>query len=127
MKISAFDPVIVSPDASSLIKLFEALGFETHHSPTNAIDGAEVTSTRMENAEGFHVDVVSTTTPRERDEMLIRMNVDDFDEAYALLTAQGFKNVKGDESIDLKSTKAVTMEAPTGFRISIVKHIKDPA
>ncbi len=81
----------------------------------------------MENTEGFHVDVVSTTTPRERDEMLIRMNVDDFDEAYALLTAQGFKNVKGDETIDLKSTKAVTMEAPTGFRISIVKHIKDPA
>ena len=125
MKITAFDPVIVSADPDAVVKFFEALGFEKTHVPTNLIQGAEVTRHRMENADGFHVDVVATTRSISQDETLIRMNVDDFEAAYALLTAHGYKNVRGDETIDLKSAKAVTMASPSGFRIAIVKHVKE--
>ena len=52
------------------------------------------------------------------------MNVDDFDEAYGILTAHGFTNTRGDGTVDTKSSKAATMVSPSGFRIVLVKHIK---
>ena len=124
MKITTFDPVIVTKDADSIISLFEALGFERKHAPTNEINGYTVTSNRMKHPDGYHVDIVSTTAEKDRDEMVIRMNVDDFEEAYNILEANGFKNVHGNETIDVKSSKAATLVAPSGFRISVVKHIK---
>lgn len=125
MKITTFDPVIVTGDPDSAIKLFEALGFEKTHAPTNDIGDIEVTSFRMKHPNGYHVDVVSSSGEVDKDRMLIRMNVDDFEEAYGILTAHGYKNLHGDETVDVKSAKAATMEAPSGFRIAIVKHIKD--
>jgi hypothetical protein len=125
VKITTFDPIIVTPDADSVIKLFEALGFEKKHAPSNRIGDIEVTSVRMKHPDGYHVDVVSTPTAGERDRMLLRMNVDDFEEAYGTLTAHGYRNVRGDQTIDVKSSKAATMEGPSGSRIAIVKHIKD--
>jgi len=125
MKITSFDPVIVTPNAEAVVKLFEELGFEKRHAPTNEIHGAEVTSNRLENADGYHVDVVSTSAEMDRDRMVIRMNVDDFEAAYNILTAHGFKNLHGEETIDVKTAKAATLEAPSGFRIAIVKHIKE--
>ena len=124
MKITSFDPIIVTPNAEAVVKLFEELGFEKRHAPTNKIYGAEVTSNRLKNADGYHVDVVSTSAEVDRDRMVIRMNVDDFEAAYNILTAHGFKNLHGEETIDVKTSKAATLEAPSGFRISIVKHIK---
>ena len=128
MKITTFNSFIATSRTDETIRLFEELGFERRHKK----EGIEIakrddTVIRMKDANGFYLDILQSNSEMERDMVGIRMNVDDFDEAYALLTAQGFKNVKGDETIDLKSTKAVTMEAPTSFRISIVKHIKDPA
>ena len=125
MKITTFDPVIVTPDPESAIQLFEALGFEKTHAPTNDIGGVKVTSYRMKHPNGYHVDVVSSSGEAEKDHMLIRMNVDDFEEAYGILTAHGYKNIHGSETVDVKSAKAATMEAPSGFRIAIVKHIKN--
>jgi len=125
MKITTFDPIIVSSDPDSAIKLFEALGFEKTHAPTNTIRDAEVTSYRMKHPGGYHVDVISSTAGTSQDRMLIRVNVDDFDEAYGILTAHGYKNVHGDETVDVKSAKAATMESPSGFRIALVKHIKE--
>ena len=55
----------------------------------------------------------------------IRMNVDNFAEAYDILTAHGFKNTRGDGTIDTKSSKAATMVSPSGFTISLIEHIKD--
>ena len=36
MKITTFDPIIVSPKAEDLIAVFEALGFEKSHAPVTA-------------------------------------------------------------------------------------------
>ena len=125
MKITSFDPIIVTPDPESAKKVFEALGFEKSHAPSNNIFGKQVTSYRMKHPEGYHVDVVSTSAELTRDQMLIRVNVDDFEEAYNILTAKGFKNVHGDDTLVTKSSKSASMESPSGFRIAIVKHIKD--
>lgn len=53
------------------------------------------------------------------------MNVDNFDEAYNILIKHGFKNTRGDNTIDSKSSKAATMVSPSGYSISLVQHIKD--
>lgn len=125
MKITSFDPIIVTADAEAAIKLFEALGFEKHHAPTNEFYGTTVTSVRMKHPNGYHVDVVSKSTKNDADETLIRMNVDDFEEAYGIMTAHGFKNIHGDDTYDVKSSKSASMESPAGTRIAIVKHIND--
>ena len=36
MKITTFDPIIVSPKAENLISVFEALGFVKSHAPVSA-------------------------------------------------------------------------------------------
>ena len=125
MRITSFDPVIVTTKQAECLELFEALGFERKHAPTNEFYGAKVTSVRMKHPNGYHVDVVSKSTKNDADEMLIRVNVDDFEEAYRLMTAHGFKNIHGDETIDVKSARSASMEGPSGARIAIVKHIKD--
>ena len=125
MKITTFDPIILTKDADSVIKTFEALGFEKTHAPVTPVDDKEVQGYRMKNADGYHVDVSNTTRDITQDEMIIRMNVDDFEEAYNILTAHGFKNALGDgETIDTKSAKGAGMVSPSGFRIALVKHIK---
>ena len=125
MKITSFDPVIVSNHADSIISLFQALGFENTHAPTTDIEDLRVTSHRMKHPDGYHVDVVSSSAELPKDRTVIRMNVDDFEEAYNSLTAHGYKNVRGNQTIDTKSSKSATMESPSGFRIAIVNHIKD--
>ena len=124
MKITTFDPIIVSPNAENVIKVFEDLGFEKKHAPTNDFGNGNVTSVRMKHPEGYHVDVVATEKQMDRDRMLIRMNVDDFDAAYEILTAHGFKNVGSKETLETSSAKSASMESPSGFRMAIVQHIK---
>ena len=71
MKITTFNPLIVTKDPESAIALFEALGFEKKH----AKEGISVnnrTNVRMKDANGFHVDV----TEGENEWTMIRMNVD---------------------------------------------------
>ena len=52
------------------------------------------------------------------------VNVDNFEEAYEILKKHGFTNTRGDGTIDTKSATAATMVSPSGFRISLIKHIK---
>jgi hypothetical protein len=54
----------------------------------------------------------------------IRMNVDDFDEAYELLTAHGFKNVQGDTISESSTSKGTGMVSPSGFMIALSHHFK---
>ena len=127
MKITTFNPQIVTKDAESLIALFEALGFERRHKKTG-INDAGITSVRMrytsEDGKVFHVDIAGS--PRvPRDITSIRMNVDDFDEAYRMLEEKGFKNAQGDRITDTGTSKSTMMVSPSGFPISITEHIKD--
>ena len=52
------------------------------------------------------------------------MNVDDYDEAYKLLTDHGFKSVTGDRPTETGSSKADMLASPSGFTISLIQHIK---
>ena len=122
MKITTFNPLIVSPKADEIVKLFEELGFEKRHE-IKAGDNDEITSTRMKDAEGNYVDVAKTRNT-SRDLTLIRMNVDDFDEAYALLTEKGFKNPRGDKTIETKTNKSAMMISPSGFAFDLCQHFK---
>ena len=123
MKITTFNPMIVTKDAESVISLFEALGFEKRHAPTVDIGTAMVTSTRMKNADGFSIDIADVKTVPQ-DIAMIRMNVDNFEEAYDLLISHGFKNTRG-ETIDTKSNKSAGLISPPGFHFDLCQHIKD--
>ena len=125
MKITTFNPMIVTKDAESVIKLFEELGFERRHMKTG-INDQDITSVRMrytgEDGKIFHVDVAEAHTPQ--DITTIRMNVDNFDEAFKLLDEKGFKNAQGDRVTETGSSKSTMMISPTGFPINITEHIK---
>ncbi len=123
MKITSFNPIITTGHYDDVIKLFEELGFEKKHLTTN-IDNRGINSATLENADGFRLNI-SDIKDYTQDTMSIRMNVDNFDEAYDILIKHGFKNPRGDKTIDSKSSKAATMVSPSGFSISLVQHIKD--
>ena len=88
MKITTFDPLILSPKSGDVVKLFEELGFEITHDPVTKVEIGEVQTTRMKNESGFHIDVANIgNIPNDR--MLIRMNVDNFEEAYDIFIKHG--------------------------------------
>ena len=88
----------------------------------------DITSVRMrytsEDGKVFHVDI--SESPRvPKDITTIRMNVDDFDEAYRKLEEKGFKNAQGDRITNTGTSKSTMMVSPSGFSITITEHIKD--
>ncbi len=126
MKITSFNPLIVTKDAENVIKLFEALGFERRHKKTG-INDEDITDVRMrytgEDGKVFHVDVTSVPVPK--DIPTIRMNVDNFDEAHEMLKANGFVNAQGDRITETGTSRSTMMVSPSGFSISISQHIKN--
>ena len=83
MKITSFNPLIVTEDAEPVVKLFEDLGFERRHSK-DGIGINNVTDIRMKDANGFHIDI----TQGSGEWTMIRMNVDDLEEALEILVAR---------------------------------------
>ena len=126
MKITSFNPLIVTKDAEAAVKLFEELGFETRHQPggTSAA-GYEYTDYRMADKNGLHVDVAYSGAAAQQDITAIRVNVDDFDEAYELLTERGFKSTTGKPATETASSRGIMMIAPSGFCIVLCQHIKE--
>lgn len=122
MKVTSFNPLIVTTKQAECLELFEALGFEKRHNKVSGVS-ADINTVRMKDSNGFHVDVTKVNQ-LERDMMIIRMNVDDLDEAFNLLAAHGFKAMDGSSSLT-PSSKSVLMVSPSGFAIDIVKHIKE--
>ena len=122
MKITSFNPLILTKDPDSVISLMEQLGFERRHMKTG-INDQDIDSVNMKDANGFHVDVAKVEK-FPQDMTVIRMNVDDFDEAYEFLTARGFKNAQGDKVTDTGSSKTTLMISPSGFAINLVKHVR---
>lgn len=125
MKITTLNPFIATSQVDDTIKLFETLGFERSHTK----EGIEIADRddcviRMKDSNGFHLDVLQSNVETSQDTVGIRMNVDDFDEAYQTLLKHGFKNAYGDERVDTKTSKAAMMISPSGFNISIIEHIK---
>ena len=124
MKITTFNPQIITKDAEALVKLFEQLGFEKRHQQ-EGIGEFDVKGIRLKDANGFNLDISQPDTlPTGHDLMAIRMNVDDFDEAYQLLVKNGFRNYYGDSTASTRTGKSAIMISPTGFVINLVQHIR---
>ena len=125
MKITTFNPAIITKNAEETIALFEALGFERRHMKTG-IDDKDITSVRMrytgEDGKVFHVDVTSATVPQ--DISLIRINVRDFDEAYKMLEEKGFRQAKGFAPSTTASSKYAYLVSPSGFIVDLCQHVK---
>lgn len=56
MKITTFNPQIMTKDAEAVVRLFEAMGFERRHTKED-IGDLGVTGIRMKDANGFHLDI----------------------------------------------------------------------
>ena len=123
MKITTFNPQIITKDAERVAKLFEDIGFERSHNP-KGIGELDVTGIRMKDANGFYLDISQPNLQLPQDLTMIRMNVDDFDEAYRLLVSHGFKNFYGEKTVETKSSKSAVMISASGFAINLVQHIR---
>ena len=123
MKITSFNPLIVTKDAESAIALFEELGFARRHTK-EGIGEDNVTDVRMKDANGFHVDV----SQGDGNWTMIRMNVDNLDEAIAFLEARGFhkaRHAAAHDTIDTGSSRINIMVSASGFILAVSQHIKD--
>jgi hypothetical protein len=123
MKITAFNPILITPKADETIELFEALGFERRHQK-DGIDGEDISSVDLKNPDGFRVDV--TLVPQMPQAMTsIRMSVRDFDEAYDMLEKKGFTHPGGRQAVETASNKSAMMTSPSGFAFDLCQHIKE--
>ena len=123
MKITSFSPLIVTRDAESAIALFEELGFARRHTK-EGIGENNVTDVRMKDANGFHVDVSQGTG----EWTMIRMNVDNLEEAIAFLEARGFHKARhavANKTIDTGSSMFNIMVSASGFILAVSQHIKN--
>ena len=123
MKITTFNPLIVTAHSDDVISLFKDLGFEVRHEKKE-LDSVSSELVRMRDANGNYIDVVQQDQ-LPRDLTSIRMNVDNFQEAYDLLTDHGFKSNRTDGTISEDETaKGIGMISPSGFMIAVAEHIK---
>ena len=123
MKITSFNPLIVTKDSASAIALFEELGFERRHTK-EGISLNNVTDVRMKDSNGFHVDVSQGTG----EWTMIRMNVDDLEEAIAFLEAHGFHKARheaANDTVDTGSSRFNIMVSASGFILAVSQHVKD--
>ncbi|MBP5262235.1 MAG: hypothetical protein J6Z43_08935 [Clostridiales bacterium] len=123
MVITTFNPQIITNDAESVVSLFEELGFEKRHNPTG-IGDLNVEGIRMKDPSGFALDISQPDMRLPKDMIAIRINVDDFDEAYQLLLSRGFTNFYGDRITETDSAKSAMMVSSSGLGINLVHHIK---
>jgi hypothetical protein len=123
MKITTFNPLIITQDAEPVIELFEALGFERHHTKKDIGDD-KVVDVRMKNPNGFYVDVAQG----DGEYSMIRMNVDNFDEAIEFLKAHGFREPRHEQAkktTNTGSSQFTVMVSPTGYIMAISEHFRN--
>ncbi len=124
MKITTFNPQIITQQVDHVVDLFENIGFEKRHRQ-EGIGENKVTGVRMRDPEGgFYLDISESDAVPGHDLEAIRMNVDDFDAYYDLLIRHGFKNYYEDHSISTPTSKSALMISPSGFAINLIEHIK---
>ena len=124
MKITAFRPLIVTSKSAEVISLFEELGFERRHTKTGITED-NATTVAMKDPNGFRISVTQVDQlPQEMTSIVV--NVDNFDEALAILQEHGCTIIQGlkNDAVDTGSSKATMLVAPSGFTISLSQHIK---
>ena len=123
MKITTFNPLIITKDPESAIQVFEDLGFKRHHTKKDIGDN-QTTDVRMKHENGFYVDVAAG----DGEWTMIRINVDNFDEAIEFLTAHGFRkprHERASQTVDTGSSRFTMMVSPSGFIVAVSQHIKN--
>ena len=123
MKITSFNPLIVTKDAEPVVKLFEELGFEKRHSK-EGISVNNATEIRMKDANGFRVDVSQGTGEWN----MIRVNVDNLEEAIEFLESRGFHKARHEvakDTIDTGSSRFNIMVSPAGTIFAVSQHTID--
>ena len=122
MNITNFSTPIISPNSDEIVSVFNELGFVKQHEKNFSTD-EDVTSTILVDGNGHMISIASAPVPR--DMTVIRMNVDNFEEAYEFLKTKGFVNAKGTDKVeDTCTSKAALLLSPSGFAISLSQHIK---
>ena len=123
MKITGFNPSGLTSKPDDLVRLFEELGFEKSHSD-DAEEGIVSGSARMKYGDAFRLDITSTNH-FPKDKTLIRMNVDDIEEAYQFMLSHGFHNaLGGGVIIEAEHFRGAHMVSPSGFEIMVMQHIR---
>jgi len=122
MQITTFNPAIITKDAAPVIALFEELGFRQTHNKAENVD-VEFSAHRMKDANGFHADVVEVPVIPQT-YTAIRINVDNYDEAFAFFMSKGFREARGFAPSTTASSKYAYLVSPTGFIIDLCEHIK---
>ncbi|MBQ6381778.1 MAG: hypothetical protein IJJ41_09325 [Clostridia bacterium] len=123
MKITTFNPLIITKDPDATIELFEAMGFKQHHVKDN-ISEIKTTDVRLKNENGFYVDVAQG----DGEYSMIRVNVDDFDEAIDFFMAHGFRkphHERGAKVVSTRSSKYTIVVSPTGYILAVSQHMKN--
>ncbi len=123
MKITTFNPMIIAKDAEEVSSLFKDMGFEVRHNP-KGIGFYDTEEIRMKDENGFHIDIDVPDIDFPKDFVAIRMNVDNFEEAYELLQKYGFKNIYVNKTVNTGSAKTATMFSPSKIVIKLVQHFK---
>ena len=113
MKISSICPLIVSPKADELIKIFEELGFEAAHVKSDIEGGQNIN----------RIDITSTEH-LEKDLTSIKINVDNFEEALEFFKSKGFINTRGEKITETSSSKDTFLISPSGLGITLSEHLK---
>lgn len=123
MKITTFNPQIITGNAAEVASLFEEMGFEVRHNPKGVgfYDAEEI---RMKDENGLNLDICAPDIEFPNDFVAIRMNVDNFDEAYELLQSHGFKNIYVNKTVKTGSSKSATLLSPSKLVINLVQHIR---
>ena len=65
MKITSFNPLILTTDPENTIKLFEDLGFERKHTKDDLEGREDIVGVRMKDQNGFHVDIVHSDRTKQ--------------------------------------------------------------
>lgn len=121
MKIKTFYPAVFSTDPEATVKAMETFGFGIAHD----VEAATQFKNEMfvlEDAEGHRVDVIGLKQA-PRNFTGVRVNVFDFDEAYAELSAQGYKAYNSD-MVESKMSRSALMMSPQGIPYIIIEHKK---
>ena len=123
MKITTFNPLIITRDPDAAIELFEKLGFKQHHIKQN-ISEIKTTDVRMKDENGFYVDIAQGAG----EYTMIRVNVDDFDEAIEFFMFHGFRkpnHERAHKTVDTGSSRYTMVVSPSGYILAVSQHIKD--
>ena len=122
MKITTFNPLIITRDPDAAIELFEKLGFKQHHVKQN-ISEIETTDVRMKDENGFYVDIAQG----DGEYTMIRINVDDFDEAIEFFMSHGFRkphHERAHKTVDTGSSRYTMVVSPSGYILAVSQHKK---